>query len=93
MSTPKPWSISSWRNKPIKQQPNYPDQTALNNALEQLRALPPLVFSGEILDLRQQIANAAEGRGFVLHGGDCAERFVDCDSQTIVRKLKILLIL
>ena len=91
MSTPKPWSISSWRNKPIKQQPNYPDQTALNNALEQLRALPPLVFSGEILDLRQQIANAADGHGFVLHGGDCAERFVDCDAQTIVRKLKILL--
>jgi 3-deoxy-7-phosphoheptulonate synthase len=91
MSSPNPWSISSWRNKPIKQQPNYPDTQALSDALDRLKALPPLVFSGEILDLRNQIANAADGNGFVLHGGDCAERFMDCDAQTIVRKLKILL--
>lgn len=91
MSSPNTWSISSWRNKPIKQQPNYPDARVLDDALERLKALPPLVFSGEILDLRTQIANAAEGNGFVLHGGDCAERFIDCDAQTIVRKLKILL--
>ena len=91
MSSPNPWSVSSWRNKPIKQQPNYPDADALSNALDRLKALPPLVFSGEILELRDHIANAAEGNGFVLHGGDCAERFNDCDAQTIVRKLKILL--
>jgi 3-deoxy-7-phosphoheptulonate synthase len=91
MSSAKPWSISSWRNKPIKQQPTYPDQDALKASLDRLSALPPLVFSGEILELRAHIARAAAGHGFVLHGGDCAERFADCDAQTIVRKLKILL--
>jgi len=85
------WSPSSWRDRPAAQQPDYPDASALDAVCDELRGLPPLVFSGEVDDLRAQLAEAAEGRRFVLHGGDCAERFDDCNSDAVVRKLKILL--
>jgi 3-deoxy-7-phosphoheptulonate synthase len=53
--------------------------------------LPPTVVSWEIDDLRRQIADAQQGRRFLLQGGDCAETFADCESGQIARKLKILL--
>lgn len=85
------WHPASWRTRSAAQQPVYEDPAAVELALSRIRRLPPLVFSGEIEQLRQQIADAQEGRSFVLHGGDCAERFIDCDREIIVRKLKILL--
>jgi 3-deoxy-7-phosphoheptulonate synthase len=85
------WSPSSWRGRPIQQQFIYANPEAVQTALARIRALPPLVFSGEIESLRSQLARAATGQAFVLHGGDCAERFERCDRGTIVRKLKILL--
>src|SRR5215469_3085483 len=72
------WSPDSWRTKPALQQPEYTDCTELDRVLAELRVLPPLVTSWEILQLREQLAEAAEGRRFVLQGGDCAERFIDC---------------
>jgi len=73
------------------QQVAYPDPAAFEAALLELRALPPLVSSYEIESLRQQLVEAAEGRRFLLQGGDCAERFADCDAEAIAAKLKILL--
>ncbi len=60
-------------------------------ALAELRRLPPLVTSWEIVLLRQQLAEAADGERFVLQGGDCAERFDDCTSPRIANMLKVLL--
>lgn len=85
------WTPESWRGKPALQQPAYPDQDALQAALEELRSLPPLVTSWEIAALHAQLADAAAGRKFVLQGGDCAERFSDCTPARITRKLKVLL--
>ena len=85
------WSPSSWQVLPALQQPSYPDTAALERALERLRRLPPLVSSWEIEQLRLQLAEAAEGKRFLLQGGDCAESFDDCESGTIAAKLKILL--
>jgi 3-deoxy-7-phosphoheptulonate synthase len=85
------WTPDSWRQRPILQQPEYPDAAALERTLEELRRLPPLVTSWEILDLREQLAEAAVGRRFVLQGGDCAERFGDCTSPRITNALKVLL--
>jgi 3-deoxy-7-phosphoheptulonate synthase len=85
------WTPESWRGRSALQQPTYPDAKALQLALEELRALPPLVTSWEIAALRQQLADAAAGRKFVLQGGDCAERFADCTPGRITRKLKVLL--
>ena len=91
MSSVSQWAPGSWRDRPIQQQPTYPDAAELESTLERIRGLPPLVFSEEIETLKSEIAMAAEGKAFVIHGGDCAERFMECNRDTIVRKLKILL--
>jgi 3-deoxy-7-phosphoheptulonate synthase len=85
------WSPSSWREKPAVQQPAYPDALALEAALAEVRALPPLVTSWEILALKRHLGECAEGRSFLLQGGDCAESFAECDSTTISNRLKVLL--
>ena len=86
-----PWTPDSWRGRPCRQQPPWPDAEALERALAELRTLPPLVTSWEIEALRQQLADAAAGRRFLLHGGDCCEQFDECTSSAIAAKLKILL--
>ena len=101
MSTPEPelqavdpaaaWSPPSWRDRPALQMPRYSDAQALEAALVELRRLPPLVTSWEILELKRQLAEAQEGRRFLLQGGDCAENFSDCESGTISNRLKVLL--
>ena len=85
------WAPDSWREKPAQQQPDYPDPAELERVLADLRVLPPLVTSWEVLHLRDQLAEAAEGRQFILQGGDCAERFVDCTPVRVTNMLKVLL--
>ncbi len=85
------WSPDSWKRFPAMQQPEYPDPAALEQILEELSALPPLVTSWEIVALKEHFARAAEGRSFVLQGGDCAERFADCNSKRIANQLKVLI--
>ena len=85
------WSPESWRGKTALQMPTYPDPVALDAALHELKRLPPLVTSWEILALKQQLAEAQEGKRFLLQGGDCAENFSDCESGTISNRLKVLL--
>ena len=41
--------------------------------------------------MRKQLAACSRGEAFILQGGDCAERFLDCNENTITSKLKILL--
>ena len=85
------WTPSSWRGKPAVQQPTYPDESLLRAAAEQLAELPPLVTSWEVVALLSQLAEAAAGKRFLLQGGDCAERFEECNASVITNKLKILL--
>jgi 3-deoxy-7-phosphoheptulonate synthase len=73
------------------QQPEYPDPAEFDRVLADLRQLPPLVVSWEIVQLREQLAEAAAGKRFVLQGGDCAERFMDCKPPRITNMLKLLL--
>ena len=87
----KDWSPASWLTRPHEQQPVYPDPAELDRALKQLHELPPLVTSWEILALKSLIADAAEGRRFLLQGGDCAESFDDCTSPLISNRLKVML--
>jgi len=89
--SPGAWSPASWRSRPALQMPTYPDPEALERALAELRTLPPLVTSWEILALKRQLAEAQEGKRFLLQGGDCAENFADCQSGTISNRLKVLL--
>ena len=85
------WTPTSWQSYEAKQQPTYLDQAALDSAVEELSKLPPLVTSWEIETLKGQLADACDGRRFLLQGGDCAEVFSECESPVIANKLKILL--
>ncbi|MEM8976442.1 MAG: 3-deoxy-7-phosphoheptulonate synthase class II [Pseudomonadota bacterium] len=80
---PAAWSPDSWRSKPIVQVPDYPDAAALAAVEEQLAAFPPLVFAGEARNLKQSLAEIAQGNGFLLQGGDCAESFAEHEADNI----------
>ena len=87
----EPWSPESWKRKPVAQNIVYPDAGAYQSVLNTLATLPPLVTSWEVESLRQQLADAAAGKRFLLQGGDCTESLADCRADTIARKLKVLL--
>src|SRR5438128_199930 len=78
------WHPASWTSKTAQQQPRYRDIPALDGIVAQLSRLPPLVVSWEIESLRERIAQAQQGKQFLLMGGDCAETFEECEYQKIV---------
>jgi len=78
-----PWSPQSWRQKPIRQVPEYPDPAALSAVERQLRTYPPLVFAGEARNLTASLSAVAEGKAFLLQGGDCAESFAEFSANNI----------
>ncbi len=77
------WSPASWRQRPIRQAPDYPDPVALEAAEERLRQSPPLVFAGEARRLQTELARVAGGEAFLLQGGDCAESFDEFHANLI----------
>jgi 3-deoxy-7-phosphoheptulonate synthase len=85
------WEPSSWRDLPAAQQPDWPDEGLLDATLKELSAQPPLVFAGEIRDLREKLALVGSGDAFLLQGGDCAETFAGFSADSIRDKLKVLL--
>ncbi|MGH8191835.1 MAG: class II 3-deoxy-7-phosphoheptulonate synthase [Rhodanobacteraceae bacterium] len=85
------WQVDGWQARPAAQMPVYDDPVELQSALERLSQLPPLVTSWEILALKNLLAEAQEGRRFLLQGGDCAETFADCTNEVIANRLKVLL--
>lgn len=89
--TTQAWSPETWKQKVDAQAIAYDDAAALHAAYERLKELPPLVTSWEIARLRQLLADAQQGKRFLLQGGDCAETLADCRSTVIADKLKILL--
>lgn len=89
--TQENWNPSSWRNKRALQQPSYPDQEKLGNALCRLSKLPPLVFAGEARRLKASLANVAEGQAFLLQCGDCAESFAEFSANNIRDSFRIIL--
>ena len=85
------WTPSSWRSRKIRQVPDYPDKAALAAVEQTLSALPPLVFAGEARRLRQQLGEVAEGRAFLLQGGDCAESFAEFHPDSIRDTFRVML--
>jgi 3-deoxy-7-phosphoheptulonate synthase len=85
------WSPESWRNRPIKQVPAYPSLEKLAAVEDKLRRYPPLVFAGEARRLKASLAQVADGRAFVLQGGDCAESFNDFTANIIRDTFRVLL--
>jgi 3-deoxy-7-phosphoheptulonate synthase len=89
--TTSSWNPASWRDMPIRQVPEYPDQARLRAMEEKLGRFPPLVFAGECDRLTNLMAEAGEGRAFVLQGGDCAESFADFHANNIRDTFRVLL--
>ncbi|WP_026843261.1 class II 3-deoxy-7-phosphoheptulonate synthase [Citrifermentans bremense] len=85
------WTKSSWRSFRALQQPVWPAGSALEETQKTLSQLPPLVFAGECQTLKAQLADAVEGRAFVLQCGDCAEDFSRCTGPDIRELLKVIL--
>src|SRR5689334_7317619 len=85
------WTPSSWRGKPARQLPAYPDSRALAMAESRLAAAPPLATFEESRLLRAKVAKVAAGRGFLLQGGDCAETFAEFGADRVRRSFTLLL--
>ena len=85
------WSPSSWRKKDALHMPKYLDETHLNNTLEKISKFPPLVFAGEARLLKEKLSDVAQGKAFLLQGGDCAESFADFHPDNIRDTFKVIL--
>lgn len=77
------WTPDSWRQKTIRQLPEYQDQNLLAETEKNLANLPPLVFAGEARQLQAELAKVSRGEAFLLQGGDCAESFSEFHSNHI----------
>lgn len=90
-SARKTWAPDSWRAKPVRQVPNYPDAGHLASVEQQLAKHPPLVFAGEAERLKAHLAKVAAGKAFLLQGGDCAESFAEFHPNNIRDTFRVLL--
>jgi 3-deoxy-7-phosphoheptulonate synthase len=85
------WEPASWRRRAAAQQPEWPDTGEVEQVVDELRRMPPLVFAGEARSLSASLARVVEGEGFLLHAGDCAESFAEFSADNIRDKLKVIL--
>jgi len=85
------WTPDSWMSKPAKQLPVYGDAAKLAEVQGRLTSFPPLVFAGEARRLKASLADAVEGRAFLLQGGDCAESFAEFHPNNIRDTFRVLL--
>lgn len=83
--------LDYWRTLDIKQQPTWPDPDAAAAASAEIATLPPLVFAGEVDQLRERLGRAADGKAFLLQGGDCAETFAGATADQIRNRVKTVL--
>ena len=88
---PQAWTPQSWRGKPARQLPEYPDAAAIESVETALKRRPPLVFAGEARSLMASLAQVAEGKAFLLQGGDCAESFAEFHPDNIRDLFRVLL--
>ncbi len=87
----KKWSIDSWRDFPIKQQPLYEDEAKLREVEGNLRFLPTLASPNEARQLKRELALAAQGKAFLLQGGDCAESFAEFNEGNLRNFFRVIL--
>ena len=85
------WDKSSWRTKKRHQMPEYKDLEELKKIENSLKSLPPLVFAGEVRNLKKDLAKVESGQAFLLQGGDCAESFEEFSADLIRDTFKVLL--
>ncbi len=87
----KDWSPDSWRDRPIKQQPAWPDLDDLDRALKQIAGYPPLVFAGEARSLQAGLAKVAAGNAFLLQAATAPRSFADFSANRIRDTFRVIL--
>ena len=87
----KAWTPNSWRELPIKQQPEYTNINALQQVESELGRLPSLASPNEARALKAELADVAHGKAFLLQGGDCAESFAEFSEENLKRYFRVIL--
>ncbi len=87
----KNWSPDSWKGLPIKQQPAYDNQDALQAVLAKIHDYPALVTPDEVDSLKSSLAAVSRGEAFLLQGGDCAESFAEFNPQNLEDYFRVIL--
>ena len=77
-------------SRDAKQQPSWDENSSLY-VRKILESVPPVVVAPEIHKLKSQLADVAEGKAFLLQGGDCAETFESNTEPHIRANIKTLL--
>lgn len=85
------WNPESWKAQEARHLPAYKEAHELARVEKTLTSFPPLVFAGEARALKADLAEVAEGRGFLLQGGDCAESFAEFHPDNIRDTFRVLL--
>ena len=85
------WSPQSWKSKKALHQPVYDNVTKLNKITKKMKKLPPLVFAGEVRELKCELAKCADGKGFLLQAGDCAESFAEFHPNYIRDTFRVIM--
>ncbi|MDE0305508.1 MAG: 3-deoxy-7-phosphoheptulonate synthase class II [Albidovulum sp.] len=88
---PNAWTKSGWRSKPRIQMPSYADDASVKAVQLELEKKPPLVFAGEVRRLKKALEDVADGKAFLLQGGDCAESFAEFNADSIRDTFRVLL--
>ncbi|MUK03146.1 3-deoxy-7-phosphoheptulonate synthase class II [Vibrio cholerae] len=83
--------LDAWRSMAAVQQPSWQDPGVYAASVKELSTLPPLVFAGEVDVLRERLAAAAQGKAFLLQGGDCAETFDGATADKISARVRTIL--
>jgi 3-deoxy-7-phosphoheptulonate synthase len=83
--------LDNWRGLPRAQVPPWPDQAAVTEVGEVLNTVPPIVAPYEVDQLRDRLALVADGKAFLLQGGDCAETFSENTERHLLANARTLL--
>lgn len=83
--------LEEWRSLTIHQHPQWAEHEDFTSVMNELSAVPPLVFAGEVDQMRSDLARVANGEAFLLQGGDCAETFAGATADKISGRVKTLL--
>ncbi len=85
------WNPKSWQNKNALHQPKYDDLADLEKVIKKMKKLPPLVFAGEVRDLKCELSKCTDGKGFLLQAGDCAESFAEFHPNYIRDTFRVIM--
>ena len=87
----KDWLPNSWEAKKALHQPIYKDEKKLHEVIKKMSKFPPLVFAGEVRQLKNQLADCVKGKGFLLQAGDCAESFAEFHPDNIRDTFRVIM--